>query len=70
MYKMLRNEILFYELGEEAVSKGALLSDIMAMPVLHDLAREKDIPEDEIKEFDRIADEIRRQTAATLGETK
>ncbi len=70
MYKMLRNEILFYELGEEAVAKGALLSDIMAMPVLHDLAREKDISEEDIKEFDRIADDIRRQTAATLGETK
>ncbi|HNX15079.1 MAG TPA: V-type ATP synthase subunit A [Oscillospiraceae bacterium] len=70
MYKMLRNEILFYELGEEAVAKGALLSDIMAMPVLHDLAREKDISEDDIKEFDRIADDLRRQTAATLGETK
>ena len=39
-------------------------------PALHDLAREKDISEDEIKEFDRIADDLRRQTAATLGETK
>ena len=70
MYKMLRNEILFYELGEEALSKGTLLSDLMTMPVLHDIAREKDIPEDSIREFDRIADDIRRQIAATLGETK
>ncbi len=70
MYKMLRNQILFYELGEDAIAEGALLSDLMAMPALHDLAYQKDIRDDNIREFDRIADDIRRQIAAALGETK
>ena len=66
MYKMLRNILLFYHEGEKVLQDGALLSDITKLPVLSDIARSKDIPEDDLKQLDEIAERIRRQLASTL----
>ena len=66
MYKMLRNIILFYETGVEALENGALLSDIMALPVITEIAKSKDIEQDNMAQFDKIVENIRRQVAGTL----
>ncbi len=57
-YKMLSLILYFHHRAEEAIEKGALLDDILNLPVRERIAKAKFIPENKLSEYDKIREEI------------
>ncbi len=57
-YKMLSLILYFHHKAEEAIQKGALLDDILNLPVRERIAKAKFIPENKLSEYDKIREEI------------
>ncbi|HBL83495.1 MAG: V-type ATP synthase subunit A [Clostridiales bacterium GWF2_38_85] len=70
MYKMLRNILLYYSEGIKALQSGALFNDIIELDVLVDIAKSKNISQDNLAELDKISDKIRDQISKTLMSEK
>ena len=63
-YRMLSLILEFQNRGEEALDAGADYSKVIALPVRERIGRAKYIPEEEIREFDKIESELSEQMAA------
>lgn len=61
---MLKLVLLFYELGEDALQKGANFSAITAIPAREQIGRCKYIPEAQMESIADIERELRKQMAA------
>ncbi len=57
-YKMLSLILYFHHKAKEALEKGALLDDILTLPVRERIAKAKFIPESNLDEYDKIREEI------------
>jgi V/A-type H+-transporting ATPase subunit A len=57
--KMLRNILTFHRLGMQAVSRGALLREVIAMPVREDIARMRYVEESNLGGLDELEDKIK-----------
>jgi V/A-type H+-transporting ATPase subunit A len=66
--KMLRNILTFHRLGMQALSRGALLRELIGMPIREEIARMRYIEETKLPALDelenKIKDELSRLTAA------
>jgi V/A-type H+-transporting ATPase subunit A len=66
--KMLRNILTFHRLGMQALSRGALLRDLIAAPIREDIARMRYVEESNLATLDaletKINDELGKLTAA------
>jgi Archaeal/vacuolar-type H+-ATPase subunit A len=67
-HKMLKLVLEFYNLGNEALQKGAYLSKINKLPVREKIARAKYIPEERLSEIDAIFGELKQQMDSLTGE--
>ena len=63
-YRMLSLILEFQNRGEAALDAGADYSKVIALPVRERIGRAKYIPEEEIREFDKIESELSEQMAA------
>ncbi len=63
-YRMLSLILEFQNRGEAALDAGADYSRVIALPVRERIGRAKYIPEEEIREFDKIESELSEQMAA------
>ena len=66
--RMMRLILTFYEKGQQALDAGANLSDVIGLPVREQIGRAKYIPEEKIKDFERIESELNSQTAALMDQ--
>ena len=66
--KMLRNILTFHRLGMAALSRGALLRELINMPIREEIARMRYVEEKELPKLDeledRIKDELSKLTAS------
>ena len=66
--KMLQLVLSFYDVGMEALSKGAELDDLIALPARERIARAKEVPQDQIDAvYSDIEKEMAKQVADLLG---
>ena len=65
---MMRLILTFYEKGQQALDAGANLSDVIGLPVREQIGRAKYIPEEKIKDFERIESDLSSQTAALMDQ--
>lgn len=65
-FRMLKLILLFHNEGQKALSEGAFFKDIANLPVRERIGKAKLILENNIKEFDIIEADIRKQVASTL----
>ena len=56
------------KLSRNALSKGVELDDIMELPIREKIGRAKYIPENEIKSFDDLLDELKKEIVGLDGE--
>ena len=63
-YRMLSLILEFQNRGEAALDAGVDYSKVIALPVRERIGRAKYIPEEEIREFDKIESELSEQMAA------
>ena len=64
-FRMMKLILDYGDQGRAALDSGALLSDVLNLPVREQIARAKFIPEDEMAaRFDRIEDDLSRQITA------
>lgn len=67
-YKMLDLILAYYEKSLEALEKGAYVSELIGLEVREDIARSKNIPEDELDKFDEIFEELDRELEEVLSQ--
>lgn len=67
-YKMLDLILAYYEKSIEALEKGAYVSELIGLEVREDIARSKNIPEDELDKFDEIFEELDRELEEVLSQ--
>ena len=67
-FKMLKLILENYKLSRNALSKGVELDDIMELPIREKIGRAKYIPENEIKSFDDLLDELKKEIVGLDGE--
>lgn len=60
-YAMLKLIIEFSRLGHDALSKGALLSELLALPVRDNIAKAKLVPESELEMFNKYESNLHAQ---------
>ena len=57
--KMLRNILTFHRLGMAALSRGALLRELINMPIREEIARMRYVEEKDISKLDELEDKIK-----------
>lgn len=67
-FKMLKLILENDKLSRNALSKGVELDDIMELPIREKIGRAKYIPENEIKSFDDLLDELKKEIVGLDGE--
>ena len=67
-YKMLDLVLEFYDLGLEALDKGAYMSEVETMDVREKIARAKNIHEDELNKFEEIKKEMEEEFSKLVAE--
>lgn len=60
-YRMLDVILYYFDLGNDALKKGAHLNDMMRLPVMDRISRMKEIPEERIDEIKEIKSELQHQ---------
>lgn len=60
-FKMLRNILTFHRLGMAALSRGALLREVIHMQVREDIARMRYVEEKELVKLDELEDKIKNE---------
>jgi len=58
----------FNQMGQDALERGAELSQVTSLPVRERIGRAKYIPEDIIEQLDEILGELRSQMTALTSE--
>jgi V/A-type H+-transporting ATPase subunit A len=69
--KMMRNILTFHRLGMQALSRGALLRDLINAPVREEIARMRYVEETNLQKLDELEDGIKKELSkltATGGE--
>jgi len=70
-FKMLRNILTFHHLAMEALQRGALLKDVLELPIREEIARMRYLDEKEISKLDELEDRIKQvlgQLSASGGD--
>ena len=66
--KMLALVLSYYDVGLDALRKGAHLDDLIGLPVRERIARAKEVPQEKVDEvFAEISALLKQQAAETLG---
>ncbi|MDF2520989.1 MAG: synthase, subunit, partial [Clostridia bacterium] len=66
-FRMLKLILMFHNEGQKALSEGAFFKDITNLPVKERIGKAKLVEESNLKEFDNIEADIKKQIASTLS---
>lgn len=67
-YKMLALILAYYDKSLEALDKGAYVSELVGLEVREDIARSKEIPEDELDQFETIYEKLEAEIEQVLSQ--
>lgn len=67
-YKMLDLILAYYDKSLEALDKGAYVSELVGLEVREDIARSKEIPEDELDQFETIYEKLEAEIEQVLSQ--